>query len=229
MSGSAISVSASSKSRTGVAAMGSGFAVMTFRSGHAGAATFSVENDSATVAGRAEAVGSSVRQSIPRIELNSETRLVHLSRRAGPCRGLDIRRIFDVHRLQTFRCEPFPDFQANFFGQIDELDASFFLRAAGPGNFPFCFEPIRGSGKLKAKVYERLGWQDAYRVNSDAGFADVENDSTVVCANIQVGEGFDFLTAQMRLSRPLSELSVCVDIGDMVKMPCGWGFRNLNI
>jgi hypothetical protein len=37
---------------------------------------------------------------------------------------------------------------------------------------------------LQAKVYQRLGWQDAYGVNSDAAFADVENNSAIVGANV---------------------------------------------
>ena len=142
--------------------MGSGFAVMAFNRDTGVQRPFQSRTIPQPLQGAQKPFASSVTRSIPAgIELNSETRLVHLSRRAGrPRRGLDIRRVLDVHGLQVFRCEPFPDFQANFFGQIDELDASFFLRAACPGNFSFGFEPLRGSGKLKAKVDEGLGWQE---------------------------------------------------------------------
>jgi hypothetical protein len=68
---------------------------------------------------------------------------------------------------------------------------------------------------LKAKVYQRLGWKDAYGVNCDAAFADIENNSAVVGADIQVGEGLDLLAGADARSRPSSELPVCVDIGAM--------------
>ena len=65
-------------------------------------------------------------------------------------------------------------------------------------------------------------------MNSDAGFADVENDLTVVGANIQVGEGFDLLTsadAPVPAVEPAASLCRHWCHGEM---PCGWGFRNLD-
>lgn len=46
---------------------------------------------------------------------------------------------------------------------------------------------------MQAKLDERLGWQNAYGVNGDAAFADVENDTAVVGTDIQIGEGLDLL------------------------------------
>src|SRR5580692_7604673 len=84
LSDSAVSDSVSPKSRAGAAKTVSWLVAMAFRSGNEGATVVSFDNDSGTETGRVEAIRSSVTRSIPAgIELNSETRLVHLSLRAG--------------------------------------------------------------------------------------------------------------------------------------------------
>jgi hypothetical protein len=41
--------------------------------------------------------------------------------------------------------------------------------------------------QLEPEVDGGVGWQDAYRMDGEAALADVQNNSAVIGANIQVG------------------------------------------